>query len=154
MSIVPAVTHFLNSALNAVSLVIPSEVKRQSAPTLVEGSFIQSDMGVLIGITGELPGRLILDAHTTTFSNVAQLMYGMALEGEMLESFVGEIGNMVAGNAASDLSSKGLQINISPPTVLVGSTKITGFEQGIQIPLEIEGLGPMNVFLIMEGRGA
>ncbi len=75
-----------------------------------------------------------------------------ALDGEMLKSFVGEIGNMVAGNAASELSDKGLNINISPPTVIVGSTKTAGFEQGIQIPLELKDLGSMNVFLITEGR--
>ena len=35
-------------------------------------------------------------------------MFGVALEGDMVESFIGEVGNMVAGNAVSALSDTGL----------------------------------------------
>lgn len=145
------VTDLLNSTLSAIQAVIPARIMH-SSPALIERSFMQSDKSVLIGITGEIPGRLILDGHHATFSNLAQTMYGMALEGDMLDSFVGEIGNMVAGNAVSELSMKGVSVNISPPTVFVGETKITGFEQGIQVPLELRDVGAMNVVLIVESK--
>ena len=59
-------------------------------------------------------------------------MYGVKLEDSMLESFVGEIGNMVAGNMATRLSENGVRVEISPPTVIVGSTKLTGFTKQLE----------------------
>ena len=143
------VTDMLNSTLEAMTTVIPVQVQR-NAPSLVEHSFVQPAAGVVIGITGELPGRLILNAHQATFANIAQILYGMALEGDILESFIGEVGNMVAGNAVTELATKGVKVSISPPTVLVGETKITGFTRGILVPLELNDVGPIQVVLIID----
>ena len=35
-------------------------------------------------------------------------MFGMSIEGEMIESFTGELGNMVAGNLCTVLEKNGL----------------------------------------------
>ena len=47
-------------------------------------------------------------------------MFGMSIEGEMIESFTGELGNMVAGNLCTILEKNGLILDISPPTVMTG----------------------------------
>lgn len=152
MAATATVTDLLNRTLDAVSNVLPMENNRTSGPALIQDAFVQSEMGVLIGITGPCPGRLILNAHVNTFANVAKAMYGMALEGDLLESFVGEIGNMVAGNAISELSKNGVVLNITPPTVMVGHTKLTGFQQGIEIHLDLSDAGELKVLLIIDDQ--
>ncbi|KPV44347.1 chemotaxis protein CheX [Alicyclobacillus ferrooxydans] len=142
----------LDSALSAVATVIPLSMRPHHKPLLVHGSYVQASMGVLIAVIGELQGRLVLDASAATFSDVAEAMYGVTLEAEMLESFVGEIGNMVAGNAVSTLSNLGITVNISPPTVLVGETKIAGFQRGVHLPLELSNSGEMNVVWMTDER--
>lgn len=147
-----AVTDMLNSTLSAVTAVIPSEIKQNRLPSVIEGHYVQPSMGVLVALLGEFPGRLMLIAHPDTFANVGQAMYGITLSGEMLESFVGEMGNMVAGNTVSELSARGMSVNISPPTVLVGEIKLAGFRRGIHVPLDLVDVGELNIVLILDER--
>ncbi|WP_260285947.1 hypothetical protein [Peribacillus aracenensis] len=51
----------------------------------------------------------------------------MPLEGEMLESFAAELGNMLAGNIATSLAGGDAFNDSTPPTVFVGNTKMYGF---------------------------
>uniref|UniRef100_UPI000A6ED150 chemotaxis protein CheC n=1 Tax=Alicyclobacillus sendaiensis TaxID=192387 RepID=UPI000A6ED150 len=75
---------------------------------------------------------------------------GMELADAMLESFVGEIGNMVAGNMSTRLAENGIHVEISPPTVIVGPTKLTGFVTAAKVPLHLEDIGVIHVILILD----
>nr|WP_236587652.1 chemotaxis protein CheX [Tumebacillus amylolyticus] len=109
-----------------------------------------SATAVLIGVTGDLRGRFLLVAEDGVFSSVAESMYGMSLSGEMLSSFVGEIGNIVAGTMATKLSLRKFRVDITPPTVLSGTTNISGFKSAIQVPLEAGDRGLLTLLLIFE----
>ena len=51
---------------------------------------------MLIGITGDVKGLLVLEGNEIVFGGIGEAMFGMPLEGEMLGSFSGELGNMIA----------------------------------------------------------
>ena len=74
----------------------------------------------------------------------------MALEGEMLESFAGELGNMIAGSLSTFISQKGINMDITPPTVLVGQTKVYGFSKAFRLPIEITNVGSILIVLMVE----
>jgi len=76
------------------------------------------ELGVLIGLTHDLHGRLIIEGRVPVFQILSEAMYGMKLTGAMLESFVGELGNMIAGNMSTRLAEQGAHVEISPPTLL------------------------------------
>ena len=40
----------------------------------------------------------MIDTTKEVIDKIGQAMFGMSIEGEMVESFTGELGNMVAGN--------------------------------------------------------
>ncbi|BCJ87195.1 chemotaxis protein CheX [Effusibacillus dendaii] len=143
------ITEVLNGTLQAVTNVIPVPVTA-NRPTLVTAPIMQPEMGVLIGITGNVRGRLIIEGTADVFGQIGEKMYGMALEGAMLESFTGELGNMIAGNLSTNVSQKGIDIDITPPTVMVGQTKLFGFSQALQIPVTVEGVGDCQVILMLE----
>jgi chemotaxis protein CheX len=69
-------------------------------------------------------------------------MFGMevlALD-EMSKSAIAELGNMIMGNVSTEFYNEGIKIDITPPTVLVGSD-INISTKGIQtvcVPIEIE----------------
>jgi chemotaxis protein CheX len=146
-------TTVLNGTMAAMKAVIPLEIHR-GTPCLVEHSVVPNKMCVLVGIVGELSGRLIFEGSTSTFATMGQHMFGAVLEGEMLESFVGELGNMIAGNTARELSNAGVIVNISPPTVLIGSTKITGFDRGVLVPVAIGSESELRVLIVIENEEA
>jgi chemotaxis protein CheX len=97
-----------------------------------------------------LRGRIIIDGEEPAFSKIGEGMFGMALEGEMLESFAGELGNMIAGNLSIYISGQGLQMDITPPTVLVGETKLYGFEKAYSLPVKVAGAGELMIVLMLE----
>ena len=47
----------------------------------------------------------------------------------MLESFTGELGNMIAGNLCTLVGANNLEIDITPSTVIVGTSKLYGFRR-------------------------
>jgi len=142
-------TKILNGTINAILSVVPFSLESVT-PSLISTPVQLSEMGVLVGMVGQVPGRLIVDGSAKTFIQLGQLMFGLALEGELLESFVGEFGNMVAGNTATNLSEIGVNVDISPPTVIMGQSKISGFQFGFTIPLKINNTGELRIMLLLE----
>ncbi|RCX14440.1 chemotaxis protein CheX [Fontibacillus phaseoli] len=142
-------TDLLNSAIESIKHVF-SRPMQVEAPHLFEQTLIQSDIGVLVGIVGDMEGRLIIEGEGRIFSNLSQSMYGMPLEGEMLHSFVGEMANMIAGNTSTLLSNRGRHIDITPPTVMVGKLQMYGFSRGIRVTVHLEAIGPVNTILLLQ----
>ena len=92
------VTDILNGTIESVKGVLPFEISVEK-PSLFTQPYTQHCIGVLIGMTGDVRGRLIIDGNEHTFGKIGEGMFGMVVEGEMLESFAGELGNMIAGTA-------------------------------------------------------
>ncbi|OES44526.1 chemotaxis protein CheX [Domibacillus iocasae] len=146
------VKEVLNCTVDAMKAIIPVELT-VGRPTLLNGSFDHHEIGVFIGITGDLPGRIILDGSEEAFASLGTKMFGMPIEGAMVESFAGEVVNMIAGNMGVALSAKGITIDITPPTIIVGNSKISGFKQAVELPLSFEGAGEYRLVLNID-KGA
>lgn len=143
------IAEMLNGMIHGMSTVIPKNITQGQIERL-EHSLTQPEMGVLIGITGDSQSRMIIEGKLEAFSSLANHLYGMALEGDMLESFVGEIGNMVGGSMCTYVSNQGISLDITSPTVLVGTTKLTGFHTALSMPMLIESIGDLRVSLLLE----
>lgn len=144
-------TNLLNVSLRVFNNILPIPIETQE-PTLISAPIFQNELGVLIGVTGDLSGRLILEGSKQIFCDIGEIMFGMALQGDMLDSFVGELGNMIAGNLATDLYQSGITIDITPPTVIVGQTKLSGFHQAVNIPVSIKEVGNLSLVLALENK--
>jgi chemotaxis protein CheX len=143
------VTNVLNGTIEAVKSVIPASLHIAS-PSLFTEPVVQSSIGVLIGMTGDIRGRLIIEAEHSVFSGIGEMMFGMAIEGEMLESFTGELGNMIAGNLSTHVSQKDIIMDITPPTVIVGQTKMYGFDKAFRVPVQFEDKKELQIILMLE----
>ncbi|TJY42608.1 chemotaxis protein CheX [Cohnella pontilimi] len=150
METLEAVTDIiLETLLTSVRQVIPVPAAAQ-IPEVFQNSVAQSDIGVLVGFTGDLYGRIVIQGPSEVFGKIGETMFGMPLEGEMLHSFVGELANMVAGNTSTLMSSKGQTIDITPPTVMVGHLQLYGIEQGISVTVHLENAGEINIILLTQ----
>ncbi|QFF98751.1 chemotaxis protein CheX [Psychrobacillus glaciei] len=139
----------LNGTIQSLKSVIPLPMEIKS-PSLMVQPFEQKEMAVLIGIIGDVKGRIIIDSTAKCFSSIGATMFGMPLEGEMLESFTGELGNMIAGNLCTSVAGNGVEIDITPPTVIVGTTKLFGFQHAFKLPVEITGIGELLIILTID----
>lgn len=149
VTITKSVTDILNGTIESVKAVLPFEATIDK-PSLFTQPFTQHSVGVLIGMTGDVRGRIIIDGDEHIFGKIGEAMFGMVLEGEMLESFAGELGNMIAGNLSTTIAQKGFEMDITPPTVLVGQTKVYGFEKAFRLPIHIANIGTLEIVLMVE----
>ncbi|KAA9026076.1 chemotaxis protein CheX [Niallia endozanthoxylica] len=149
MPLTKLATDILQGTSNAVKEVLPFELSIEQ-PSLLTQPYTQHCVGVLIGMTGDVRGRLIIDGSEKTFGKIGEGMFGMMVEGEMLESFAGELGNMIAGTLSTFISQQGLEMDITPPTVLVGQTKIYGFDKAYRLPITVQGAGTVIILLMIE----
>ncbi|SEG64539.1 chemotaxis protein CheX [Paenibacillus sp. UNC499MF] len=143
------VKDLLNSTIASMSQVFPISIDTKP-PSMLQNAVIQGEIGVLIGIVGDVEGRLVIEGDIETFGKLGQSMFGMPLEGEMLHSFVGEMANMIAGNTSAIIYQKGHKIDITPPTVMVGQMQLYGFEKGISIAVSLAEVGTIHMILLLQ----
>lgn len=149
MSTSMQIKSILNSTILSLKAVLPREV-HVSSPILTSDPYEQSEIGVLIGMVGDMKGRIIIDSTPNTFSAIGEAMYGMQLDGTMLESFTGEFGNMIAGNLCTYVAEENLVLDITPPTVMVGNTKLLGFKHAFKLPVNADGIGDLTILLAVD----
>jgi len=142
------ITNLLNAAISSIQEVVPSQCKINKPQLLTDELYL--NFGVLVGITGDLGGKLVFTGETSTFASIGEGMYGMPLEGEMLLSFSGELGNMIAGGLSTNLAKNNTNISITTPTILQGDTKLSGYKQALELKVIFETIGKMNTYLLMD----
>ncbi|MCT4617812.1 MAG: chemotaxis protein CheX [Marinisporobacter sp.] len=108
-----------------------------------EGSFDGSEVMIFIGLTGELKGQAILGMQEEVAKKIVSNMMGgmeIAALDDIAKSAISELGNMVLGNAATLIYNKGITIDITPPTLLIGEklSVSTSSKQTITVPLNTD----------------
>ncbi|MGY3716930.1 chemotaxis protein CheX [Sutcliffiella cohnii] len=142
------ITTLINGTVTSVKNVVPLEFKTDNARLLDQS--VKLEYGVLIGIIGDVEGKLILEGEPAVFSSLGDSLYGMPMEEEMLVSFTGELGNMIAGGLSSIIIEYGIKTDITSPTVMQGNTTVTGFKRAIHIPASFENIGDIGVYLLLD----
>lgn len=141
------ITDLLNATYKSLKSIVPVHYE-MSKPRLL-GKSLELQFGVLIGVTGDVKGRLILAGPKETFGAIGESMFGMPLDGEMLSSFSGELGNMLAGGISTTIVEKDIKTDITAPTIMEGNTTLSGYENAIQVTAEFEKIGSMNIYLLL-----
>lgn len=107
-------------------------------PAVKQATFSDDTIVIIIGITGEMKGQVMLAFPNDVACLVAGNMCMMPTN-EMTELYMSaicELGNMIMGNAATIFSTKGVGIDITPPTVCRGNMTFSpAASQNIAIPL-------------------
>jgi chemotaxis protein CheX len=140
---------FINVSINLVQMVC--NIKAERGQIFVKNStFMAENVVIIIGIAGEFKGQVFFSMDESTACKIASsMMFGMevnALE-DMAKSAIAELGNMIMGNVSTEFSNSGIKIDITPPTVLVGSD-IAVSTKGVKticVPLIMEGIGKIEI---------
>lgn len=129
---------FLMAATSIIRDICGMDMKI-GKPYVKETAFADDSIIIMIGITGEMRGQVMIAMTCDVAMNIAsKMMMGMPVTelDEMSISAISELGNMIMGNAATIFSTKGIGIDITPPTVCRGNVTITQtYTKNICIPL-------------------
>ncbi|WP_139192829.1 chemotaxis protein CheX [Anaerobacillus arseniciselenatis] len=142
------ITQLLNGTIKSIKSIVPLKLNLQKP--VISGEVLKLKFGVLIGITGDAKGKMVITGDTETFGIIGETMFGMPLEGDMLVSFSGELGNMIAGGLSTNINEQGIITDITSPTILQGNTTLTGYEKALRVPISIENAGALNIYLLLD----
>ena len=92
-------------------------------PTLRQNPSITGDLAIIVGVVGDIKGQAVLSMDEEVAKKMAStMMMGAPVDelDEMARSAISELGNMVIGNASTNLSVLEIQNDITPPVVMFG----------------------------------
>lgn len=110
-------------------------------PYVKSTDFTADTLVIMIGITGEIRGQAMIAIPNNVACDIASKMIMMPVTqlDELSTSAVCELGNMIMGNTATIFSTKGIGIDITPPTLCTGNVSFTNnYTQNICIPLQYD----------------
>lgn len=116
---------YINPFLKAFDSVMNSfgatEVKK-SAIKLKKDMTIEKDITTFIGIVGSIRGNISYSYDMKTAKEIISLMMGMEIEkfDNLARSAIGELSNMITGNALALLAENGEVLDVTTPTVVMG----------------------------------
>ena len=107
-------------------------------PYLSDCQFNEDSVIIVIGVTGEMRGQVLMEMRESVACDIASKMCMMPVTqmDDLSKSAIGELGNMIMGNAATIFSTKGIGIDITPPVLAVGNMSFSNLQsKNICIPL-------------------
>lgn len=90
---------------------------------LKDSTFHGDNVIIIIGIAGDVKGQVIFNLSQNSACNVvSKMMCGMPVLtlDDMAKSAIGELANMISGNAAMLFSEQKINLDITPPTIMIG----------------------------------
>lgn len=99
-------------------------------------------ISIIIGVTGDIKGQVIFSLNVNSACSIAsKMMMGMPVPemDELAKSAISELTNMILGNTATLFYNGGINIDITPPSLLMGQNIqiSTTKTQTICIPLQL-----------------
>ncbi len=94
----------------------------------------------IVGITGEVDGRVLFDMAPDNAVRIAGAMNGNAISelNRLGQDTLAELAGMIVGRAVTMLNDAGHRLQVSPPTLLIGDNlTISNFQlETLVVPLE------------------
>lgn len=123
---------------------------------LKESPYKSDNIVILVGLTGAIRGQAIFTMSKILAMKIAScMMFGMPVVelDEISRSAISELSNMILGNASTLLYNKGLNVDITPPSLLMGDNMFISSNKmkTICVPLLIEADDVIELDISIEG---
>lgn len=123
-------------------------------PSLSKTNFQGDTYIIMIGVTGEMKGQVMLVFSKEVACNIAsKMMMCPVTELDAIgRSAICELGNMIMGNAATIFSTKGITVDITPPILAQGNVELsTSYAANICIPLSYDENKIIEIHVSVKG---
>ncbi len=140
---------FVEAAYSIMTEVLQTEVERKD---LYLKKTTQPVMGVaaLVGLAGDVEGRVLIDMSQDTAIKIASTMNGEELTSldELAKATITELANMITAQAVTKLFDLGFKFDLTPPSIITGDNMSVSNAnvEALIVPLEMpQGLVEINV---------
>jgi len=150
---------FVESAHNVLAEVLQCEVTRgelylksNAAPVL--------GVAAIIGLAGDVEGRVLLDMSRATAIDIANAMLkSMDMEpitdlNDMGRATITELANMVTGQAVTKLENLGFKFDLTPPALVTGDNMEISNQnvEALIVPIQVSQ-GKIEINVAIRERG-
>lgn len=146
------VNSFYKATLDVLKLMLDVNVE-QGTISVVEGLIPSREANVILGVTGDLRGSILFSFPKDMTLEMVYIMSGMKMDeiDNFVSSALGEVANIIGGNALSNLSAVNYVCDIVPPQVLIGKYESVSManEKAIRIPL-ITKIGEFDITIYLK----
>ncbi|MCB1049570.1 MAG: chemotaxis protein CheX [Acidobacteria bacterium] len=113
---------FIESTLRSLELMAGISATRENL-TLKEGLITTFDISSIVSLTGQVEGSIIISMPSSLACKVASnlLMEEHTELDPAVEDAIGEMGNIIVGDARRSLKDSGYDVSISLPNVVFGT---------------------------------
>ena len=113
------VNPFLTAAQHVFEVELGQELKFAGAQ-MADDTMTSEDITAFIGVTGRLEGNVFYGFKRRVARAILTIMLGKPPAGmdTMALSALGELANMITGNAAIGLAAAGYSTDLTPPTLI------------------------------------
>jgi len=112
---------FVEAANNILSEVLAGEVNRGDL-FLKSTSMPVMGVATLVGLAGDVEGRVLFDMSMDTALRIASKMNGEELTefDDLVKATITEVANMITGQAVTKLYDLGFKFDLTPPSLFTG----------------------------------
>lgn len=133
-----------------------AETPTRGKATFQHGAGITlQEVNVIIGLTGDLKGRINFGMDRATARAIAgAMMFEEVAElDEMAISALSELGNMISGQATILLSQAGARSDITPPSLVMGASVFAAWYgiRAMSVPLHLK-VGTVHLTVGIQAR--
>lgn len=136
-----AATGIFKTVLNADLRRGRVQIKEQTDPT--------HQVAIIIGITGDAMGQVVFNMSEESAIKIAKHLSQNMTESELKIEYpdiLGEIANMIVGNAMNLFSSKGASLDMTPPSIVSGTDMNITFIRQTTLGINLYSIyGPLEV---------
>ncbi|MBN2547129.1 MAG: chemotaxis protein CheX [Spirochaetes bacterium] len=131
---------FVDSAMDILRTTVTNEINKGE---LTLRSNIKPMLGLvlIVGITGQATGRVLIDMTQDLGLKIASIMNNEEIKNfdELANSTLTELANMIVAAAATKLHSSGYTFDITPPAIFIGDNlRISDNKiESLIVPLEL-----------------
>lgn len=145
------VNSFYKATQDVFRLMLDTEVEKGDLKA-VEGMVFSKDANVMLGVTGDLKGTILFSFTNDMTLEMVKIMSGMEIKeiDNFVSSALGEVANIIGGNAVTNLTTYNYICDITPPQIIIGEYKSLSManKRALLMPLKTSiGEFDVNVFL-------
>ena len=134
---------FVEAAFNVLKEVLNTEVKRGDLYLKSTTMQIQG-VAALVGLAGDVEGRVLFDMTKNTALSVASAMNQeqMTVLDDMVKATITELANMITAQAVTKLHDLGFKFDLTPPALFTGDNMEIANNMDVEaliVPMELDG---------------
>lgn len=140
---------FVEAAFNVLKEVLNAEVKRGEL-YLKSTSMPVMGVAAIVGLAGDVEGRVLFDMGKATALAVASTMNGEQITAldDLAKATITELANMITAQAVTKLHDLGFRFDLTPPAIFTGENMEVSNQdvEALIVPMEVpQGKIEINV---------